>query len=595
MLKKLLFSLFFLCQLLETKAQLCLYSAATLTCPSNPTCLVSGDFNNDSKLDLALGSQTGITILQGNGDGTFLTMSGIILSQVRSLATADFNLDGNLDLVALQEFGLAKVLIGSGSSTFTFSPGGYPGCSHPLSVLTDDFNNDNKPDLVVTNFCAPYFHRYFGDGTGGFVTGTMFTVNGGNNCFDGTSADFNSDGFKDLALTSLGSNDVSVFLAQSSGSFSAVVKYPVGTWPESLSSADFNNDGIIDIAAAISGSDSVAVMFGSTNGVFGTPTNYKVGLNPKYIISKDMNGDGKADILTSNYNSGSNNVAILLNSNGSFLPAIYFSVGANPLELIANDFNGDTKPDLIVCNKSSNSLSIWLSSFPAINGPTTTCLGSAITLTASFAGVTSFTWNAGVVSPTISLTPQTNTNYVVAVNNTLASCTASTMISVKVKPLPVLNVTSSNSISCKGEPVTITVSGANTYTWAIGSNNTFVIANLSSSFNYSISGTDSVGCTNKTIFTQSVNACTAINALPSASTELYFYPNPSNGKIQINYGDLDPDLKVRIQNLCGQIIYYEPLSDSKEIDLLETPVGIYLISFMTDEKNYGQSKLVISR
>jgi hypothetical protein len=63
-------------------------------------------------------------------------------------------------------------------------------------------------------------------------------------------ADFNGDGFPDLAVANCLSNTVSVLLGNGDGTFQAATSYAVGKQPISVGVGDFNGDGFIDITVA---------------------------------------------------------------------------------------------------------------------------------------------------------------------------------------------------------------------------------------------------------------------------------------------------------------------------------------------------------
>src|SRR5207247_1513760 len=98
----------------------------------------------------------GISLLSGNGDGTFLSSIYYDAGQYPwSTAIGDFNGDGRPDLaVANWGSGNVSVLLGNGDGTFQ-PHGNYVTRAGPISVAVADFNGDLKLDLVVTDQGPP--------------------------------------------------------------------------------------------------------------------------------------------------------------------------------------------------------------------------------------------------------------------------------------------------------------------------------------------------------------------------------------------------------------------------------------------------------
>ncbi len=123
-----------------------------------PPVAVTGDFNGDGKLDLALvthdsGYHYFVSVLLGKGDGTY--QAAVNYTSGRSpaqLASGDFNGDGKQDLAALNTDGTVSLLVGNGDGTFQ-QPILYDepldGGAGPLAFLAADVNGDGAPDLVI--------------------------------------------------------------------------------------------------------------------------------------------------------------------------------------------------------------------------------------------------------------------------------------------------------------------------------------------------------------------------------------------------------------------------------------------------------------
>jgi len=90
------------------------------------------------------------------------------------------------------------------------------------------------------------------------------------------------------------------------------------------------------------------------------------------------------------------------------------------------------------------------------------CAGSSATLTAS--GATTYTWNTGAISTSISVTPATSTTYSLIGLNSVTGCTNTATSLLTVVPLPVPNA-NSNSAVCTGATLNLFGSGGTTYAW----------------------------------------------------------------------------------------------------------------------------------
>jgi len=428
----------------------------------NPYSVAVGDFNGDGKPDLAVANNSSntVSILLGNGDGTFTpAASPATGGKPYSVAVGDFNGDGKPDL-AVANYGsnTVSILLGNGDGTFT--PAASPATgSHPDSVAVGDFNGDGKLDLAVANLFSGTVTILLGNGDGTFTPAASPAT--GTHPYSVAVGDFNGDGKLDLAVANRVSDNVTILLGNGDGTFTPAASPATGTDPISVAVGDFNGDGKLDLAVTADISNNVIILLGNGDGTFtATPLFLGFGSSPGSEAVGDFNGDGKLDLAVADYQNGY--VIILLgDGTGNFTATAWPAQTCSaPISVAVGDFNRDGRLDLTTACNSTTDVFILPQGDPVTFSSTSLSFGNQVVGSTSAAQTVTLTNNQNVTLNFGSIVASgdfAETHTCGAFIGAGGTCT----ISVTFTPTAVGNRTGTLTINddAPGSPQTVSLSG----------------------------------------------------------------------------------------------------------------------------------------
>lgn len=274
-----------------------------------PTYAIAGsplaETGSDGKTSLVFVTETGISLLPGNGDGSFQGLPNLPVGPTGFVA-ADFNGDGLTDIAFIADNGNLTTAVGRGDGTLAVTS--QIAATAGEFLLAGDFNGDGRPDVaailpgVSMQEIVPDSQLFFykGNGDGAFQSPSAAIDLHIQGAVHAATGDFNGDGHLDIAVSAIGSEP---------------------------------NQGESNAA--------ILVIPGNGDGTFGTPVLLagQSSFNPaSSLLAADLNNDKRTDLIW-------NNIVFLGQSDGSFRQQ---PLGLLGTPLAIGDLNGDGIPDIVI-------------------------------------------------------------------------------------------------------------------------------------------------------------------------------------------------------------------------------------------------------
>ena len=268
----------------------------TSTTGSVPSPSEPADFDRDGNVDIVTANtgDTTVSVLLGNGDGTFQAQQEVSVSGVpRGVAVLDVDGDGDIDIATSDRTsGLITVLLNDGSGVFGGATTFGTGTNGEWGIAAGDMNDDGILDLVVGDQVAQRIYVYAGNGDGTFTL--VDDQASGGAVWMLVLGDVNGDGHEDVSVANNG-NLGAILLGDGTGQLGAPQTYAVDPLVIATDLADLDGDGDLDwILASFKG--DWALMVNDGTGSFSLEREIDAPAAASCSLMMDIDNDGDLDL-----------------------------------------------------------------------------------------------------------------------------------------------------------------------------------------------------------------------------------------------------------------------------------------------------------
>jgi len=254
------------------------------------------DFDLDGKMDLVAveGDGSRFVPLRGRGDGSFVAQPAVSLpTGPRALTLFDLDADGDLDAAIVSLNTPAVTLLRNQDGVFSLLSTTNIGAGLNLTA-SGDLDGDSRPDLVVgdvTGSSVLLLRNAANDGT----LETLATIPLPATALAVAARDINADGVVEVFVT-LNNSEQAVRMYTRDGPSWAVASIPIIGTGNALRLADLDSDGLADLAVTSrSTPQRLNILLGRPDGAFEPPRAFPIGWAAPRLALADFNNDGTID------------------------------------------------------------------------------------------------------------------------------------------------------------------------------------------------------------------------------------------------------------------------------------------------------------
>jgi len=331
-----------------------------------------GDIDTDGDKDLAIANNdgVGVSVLTNDGAGDFSFGNHFPANRYpTSVAVAYFNDDTRPDIVVSNRLydeatSCFSVLLSNGDKTFQPVASYYPTeFINPEAICAGDFDGDGYDDIGATDTCLNILINEAGTG---FSSHFRYPCDANNHPMSLKVADLNNDTYPDV----IGAYDqIQVFINQGTGTgeFYPAVNYDAYDDPVMVDIIDLDNDNDLDLVVADEYDYYVCVLFNEGDGTFAAPIVIEVNYYyPLSICAADFNGDGNADFAFATYDSDLYMTVMLNNGDSTWTETDSYPISEDAYSMYAEDFDNDGDYDIALSCNYANSVSIFVNDGNAV-------------------------------------------------------------------------------------------------------------------------------------------------------------------------------------------------------------------------------------